>query len=536
MIVAAEGGHMARSRVSHGWVAAAIACSVAAAGCSSDGGGSEAGGTTTSTGAARTFTGRPPEEIARPANEGKGVVLPQPSPPLPDGYVQEEFFVAGTATSFSAVATPDDGAWSAQPSGEAKYRTRVIVRRPPAERFSGTVLVEWFNVSAIESAPDWAFLFEEIGREGHAYVGVSAQAQGVEGGETLLDVDVDAGAADRLDAETDDSGLKKIDPARYGTLVHPGDAYAFDMFGQVGRAAGRAPNELLGGLAPRQVLAVGESQSAIFLSTLVNAVHPLDPVFDGFLVHSRGANVAPLDGDLAGAREGQDPAAALREGVRIRTDLDVPVMMFEAETDLTLLGYAHARQPDSDFVRTWEVAGAAHADAQMLRSLLGGPRDGRVGSVLGCEEPINAGPHPEMLQAALHHLVAWAAGGPPPPAGARIELAAGDEVVIARDEHEIARGGVRNPLVDVPVATLTGEPPGGKTIEDLRGEGGDICILFGRTIAFDRAKLVDLYGTADDYVEAFRASADAAVAAGFLLRADADQLIAEAEANRALFG
>jgi hypothetical protein len=318
-------------------------------------------------------------------------------------------------------------------------------------------------------------------------------------------------------------------------LTHPGDAYAFDLFSQVGRAVTESPDELLGGLEPTQVLAIGESQSAIYLSTLVNAVHPLDPVFDGFLIHSRGANVAPLDGNFVRTRDEQDAASALEQGVRIRTDLDVPVLIFEAETDLTLLGYANARQPDTDLVRTWEVAGTAHADAHLLRSMLGGPRDPSVGSLLGCTEPINTGPHHEVLQAAVHRLVEWAAGGEPPPEGERIELVEGDEIAIARDQHQLAIGGVRNPLVDVPVVAVTGDPPGGASIEDLVDGDGGVCLLFGQTIPFDRATLVELYGTADGYLEAFRASADEAVAAGFLLQSDADQLLEEAEVNRTLF-
>jgi hypothetical protein len=542
---------MTRSRARRRWPVLTVAlAAVAAVSCSSDDAtGTEASGTsaapaTTATAGPATatttdsvaFTVRSPEEITPPVEDGEGVIRPQPSPPLPEGYVEEELFVAGTATSFTATETPDDGSWTATPSDEAEYRTRVLVRRPPADAFSGTVVVEWFNVSAIESAPDWAFLAEEIARAGHAYVGVSAQAQGVEGGETLLDVQVDPETAEDLDAVADASGLKNIDPQRYGTLVHPGDAYSYDIFSQVGRAAATPAGDLLGGLQPAHVIAVGESQSAAFLTTLVNAVHPLDPVFDGFLVHSRGAGSAPLDGDLAAARRRSDVADAMRRGVHVRTDLDVPVFLFETETDLTLLGYAHARQPDTDLIRTWEVAGTAHADAHLLRSMLGGPRDPSVGSLLGCTEPINTGPQHEVLQAALRRLVEWVADGIEPPAGDRIELVDGDadEVAIARDERGIAIGGVRTPLVDVPVATLTGDPPGGGSIAELR-EGGGVCFLFGATIAFDRATLVDLYGTADAYVEAFRASADDAVAAGFLLQEDADELVAEAEANRALF-
>ena len=59
--------------------------------------------------------------------------------------------------------------------------------------------------------------------------------------------------------------------------------------------------------------------------------------------------------------------------------------------------------------------------------------------------------------------------------------------------------------------------------------------VFGTTTALDQATLAEMYGTADAYVAAFAASADDAVAAGYLLRPDAVALIAEAEANRALF-
>lgn len=478
-----------------------------------------------------------PEEITRPDREGNGIVAPQPSSPLPDGYVEEELFVAGTATSFEAVDTPSDGRWTVTPADEAGYRTRVIVRRPAnADDFSGTVVLEWFNVSAIEASPDWAYLSTEIGRRGHAYVGVSAQQQGVEGGETLLDVELDEDAAEQVDedADTSGSGLKHVDPERYGSLGHPGDAWSFDIFSQVGRAVAESPGELLGDLQPEQVLAVGESQSAAFLSTLVNAVHPLDPVFDGFFVHSRGATPAPLDGVYRSSRDDRGERDLAAEAVVIRDDLRVPVMLLIAETDLTLLGYAHARQDDTDLIRTWEVAGTAHADAHTLRTILGGPRDPSVGSLLGCDDPINTGPHHEVAQAALHHLVAWAAGGSAPPPAERIELVPGDDVVIARDERGNALGGVRTPLVDVPIATLTGEPPGDGSAE-LTGDGG-VCMLFGQTIPFDRATLVELHGSAEDYVAAFRASADEAVDAGFLLPEDAELLVREAEANRELFG
>ena len=82
---------------------------------------------------------------------------------------------------------PSDGKWTITPTTTASYKTRIIVRRPsnPA-RFNGTVIVEWMNVSAGESAPDWDFLNPMLMRDGYAYVGVSAQKLGVDGGTALL--------------------------------------------------------------------------------------------------------------------------------------------------------------------------------------------------------------------------------------------------------------------------------------------------------------------------------------------------------------
>src|SRR5881397_2997100 len=113
-----------------------------------------------------------------------------------------------------------------------------------------------------------------------AWVGVSAQAVGVEGGGGIL--------------PGIDLHLKQVNPARYGSLVHPGDTFSYDMFSQAGQAIRRSPDVLLGGLRPKQLLAVGESQSAHRLVTYIDAVHPGAGIYDGFLVHSRGGDAAPL--------------------------------------------------------------------------------------------------------------------------------------------------------------------------------------------------------------------------------------------------
>ncbi len=84
---------------------------------------------------------------------------------LDPGYVEQEFVAAGTAAAYTAEGElTADGAWTLAPSSEAEYRTRVLVRRPedPAD-FSGTVLVEWLNVSGgVDADPDYVTTHEEI--------------------------------------------------------------------------------------------------------------------------------------------------------------------------------------------------------------------------------------------------------------------------------------------------------------------------------------------------------------------------------------
>ena len=84
------------------------------------------------------------------ARAGSSAARPSTSPRY--GYVEEEFFLDGTATRYRMVGGAEparDGRWDVEPASEAPYRTRIVVLRPddPAT-FNGTVLVCWNNVTA----------------------------------------------------------------------------------------------------------------------------------------------------------------------------------------------------------------------------------------------------------------------------------------------------------------------------------------------------------------------------------------------------
>jgi Alpha/beta hydrolase domain len=411
------------------------------------------------------------------------------------GYVEQEFFASGTAYEFRASSQPADGRWTlaSKPTSSAPYRTRIIVRRPAsASKFNGTVIIEWMNVSGGESAPDWMYMNPALMREGYAYVGVSAQALGVEGGTAILGV---GGPS---------AGLVNQEPDRYGSLHHPGDQYALDMFAQIGLAL-RNPHgsSVLGSLRPRHVVAVGESQSAFYLTGFADALEPVTHAFDGIFIHSRGGGAAGL-----GAT---DVSKGLKGAVRIRTDLHVPVFLFETQTDLTTLGYAPAQQPNTAHIRTWEVAGTSHADAYLLAGNAG---------ILGCSQPINDGPQHEVVQAALTAFGNWVMHSTSPPAPAPFKLASTNPATYALDKHGNVIGGVRTPAVDTPVSTLSGQaPPGTSTL----------CSLFGSATPLSAAALHSLYPTKADYVAAYTKSLDRAIRHGYLLRAERAELLTGAE-------
>ncbi|NLV54485.1 MAG: hypothetical protein GXY13_02605, partial [Acidimicrobiales bacterium] len=292
------------------WAAVATAAMLllGSAACADDDGGDGAVTTTTEaadSGGDSDATGglTPPERadgpaatVAGPLTAGRGIHLLSAGggPDLAAaGWVEEEFTVEGTAVDYETAdgeAPPTDGHWDLVPGDEADYRTRIVVRRPgDAADFDGTVVVEWLNVSAgADSSPDYTYLVDELVRGGYAWVGVSVQSIGVEGGDVAVMTPVSefAGAG---------QGLKAIDAERYGDLTHPGDAFSYDIFTQVARAL-RTPGDVdaLGGLEVERLLGVGESQSAFTLTSYIDGVQPLTGAFDGFLVHSRGGAAAPL--------------------------------------------------------------------------------------------------------------------------------------------------------------------------------------------------------------------------------------------------
>jgi hypothetical protein len=457
----------------------------------------------------------PTPTVEGPITSGNGKIVVQSSNfDLANvGYEQAEYFISGTAHSYAS-ATPlaDDGKWTVTENGSAPYKTRIVVYRPiDPKKFDGTVSVEWLNVSGgIDSGANWTMSHLEQIRKGMAWVGVTAQQIGIVGG------------ANKLIAS---QALQNADPERYGSLTHPGDQFAYDIYSQAAQAVRKDAATVLGRLRPKRLVAVGESQSAFYLTSYANAFAQRTKLFDGFLVHSRSGGAAQFDGSSANAHTDGS--------IRIRSDLDIPVLVLTTESDLLQLKYVKARQPDSKYFRDWEIAGTSHYDTY---SLSFGPKDdGTIDAdagffdtmittvsspypgIVDCTQPINAGAQTYVVRAGVAAMNRWVTAGQAPPHAARLQLDATSEAFVL-DDNGNARGGIRSPHVDAPIATLSG----------LGQSGTSFCFLFGTTTPFDAAKLATLYPSHAAFVKAWNAATDKAVKAGFITAVDGKNIKAAA--------
>ncbi|MEU7619188.1 alpha/beta hydrolase domain-containing protein [Micromonospora rifamycinica] len=389
------------------------------------------------------------------------------------GYVEEEFFLFGTATRYAVQGTQN----ATTIATDQPYGTRLVVRRPAAaKKFNGVVIAEWNNVSnQWDQEVDWFQSHEHLIRSGYAWVGVSAQRAGLHSA----------------------TGLKAWSPSRYGALdVTVGgtvtdDSLSYDIFSQAVKAV-RNPTGVdpLGKLpAPQYVIATGHSQSAGRLANYYNGVQPLADVLDGIVLHGGG-------------------------GV-LRTDLATPVFRINSEGDVAsgILPAAARAQADSPVLRSWEVAGASHGDWKLITDY--GPlRQRDIGSYPGgypgepqtCTLPSLSRIPQHMVQNAVYdHTVAWVAQGVAPPSAPPIRTTTTTPPAVARDDLGLALGGIRLAQHQVPLRVNSGS-----------NTGPGFCFLDGSSVPLTDAQLAARYPTVAAYVDASVAATLAAAGAGYL--------------------
>lgn len=380
------------------------------------------------------------------------------------GYVEQEFFLEGDARTY-------DGS---EVTGASPYKSRIVVRRPVSEtEFSGVVVVEWLNVSSgYDVEFDWFSSHEFFMRRGWAWIGVSAQAVGV-------------------------NHLRLWDNERYGSL-QVSDEQSADIFAQAAKALTvRIGADPMNGLRPRMLIADGHSQSATKVADYHNNQQLSDGLFDAFMVRGQ---IRPL-----------------------RDDVQAKVFRLLSETDVWQVnqhrqgtvgdvqgGAGDYDAPDSDSYRRWEVAGASHvtwSEHRQISSLL--QREGLPWAPSVCvKPPYSRVPFHHVQNAAYHHLEQWVSGRGSPPMAPRIHV--DESLTMPRDEHGFAIDGIRLPDVTAPTALQTGENTGAVS-----------CILYGSRESFSHDELITRYPDRLAYVYQVEAAIRDSMNAGFMLPADA---------------
>jgi hypothetical protein len=278
----------------------------------------------------------------------------------------------------------------------------MLVRLPRnARNFSGTVLVEWLNVTAqsdFETA--WPVEAQYLMRHGIGYVGVSAQLAGLCCGPTTL---------------------KGWDPVRYARLVHPSDQFSHDIFSQAIRAL-RGPEHSganpMGGLRVRKIIATGASQSALYLTNFVNG---------GYNRHQIDAYVIT------------------RGGGPFKT-FSTPIFQLNEENN-------NIPQKDNPRYVAWQEAGTAHAPEQWWGYLAREQqRDGTAPpgvDPIGTACSVNHGSVDYSSRVLSKWVTRYLRTGKMPPRVPRVKVDSSGGIV--RDKNGLALGGLRHVFVQVPV-------------------------------------------------------------------------------------
>ena len=432
------------------------------------------------------------------------------------GYVEEEFFVSGMANVYqwdangnAVVRTPN-----------APYTTRIIVRRPGnLHKFSGTVWVEPLNPTlAIDLDRMWQLHYEQILRDGDAYVGITAKPIAI-------------------------VALQNFDPVRYGSLSmanplppdqqtcgrlpgEPGyspntsklyeNGLIWDIISQVGAALKSSESPI--GAPAMRAYGEGWSQTGGYSVRYFNTFGPMalmgdgSRVYDGWLIG--GATGATAINQCAAPVPATDPRSQfLPHGV--------PVIWLRTQGDFFSFAYRRAdSDAPGDQFRLWELAGPTHdsitifqnfaPDADIIKAGVTPPNPAVCNY-----QYITDLPYEYNFNAAAQALKAWVVDGIAPPHADRMVYDPSGNNVL--DQYGNALGGVRTPYLDVPIWTYH------------MGAGPVFtCLVLGYKTPLSPDVIQQLYPQHGTYVSQVAQDTQRIVKEGFIPSYDASNIITQA--------
>ncbi len=419
------------------------------------------------------------------------------------GYVQEEYFLTGTANVYN---WPDTAKSAVVVTATIPYVTEILVTRPAnMDKFSGNVFVEVGNATAGYDQANlfqgnWQYFF----RQGDVHIETVSQPGTVK-------------------------KLIEYNPTRYTSLKWgtdtPENGLYWDIYSQIAAwiRSSKAENSLKGKV--KYVFGVGQSQSAVMLNTYINAVFPFTKnasgqyIYDGFCLLV-GVNYFPI-----------------RSGVpapySFPSRAPVPIIRYQASADFAnMMGPSDnkpisSRREDSDTpgdqYRLVEVAAMPHNSIFVNLYMVNAAEKAKVGATIPSMDitfgdTTNDFPNIYFYRGALANLVKWVRDGVKPPNVPRLTYAAmhgSERIEYEEDQYGNSLGGLRNPWADFPTATYV---PHSYNDPKITGSG-----QFTRNykIPFTNDKLKQMYGNRQSLVDKYIKGIDDLVAGRWFTPEDA---------------
>lgn len=434
------------------------------------------------------------------------------------GYTEREFLESGKANVYDLdVATQRAVIRS---SGNA-YTNRLLVRYPSDPgKFSGRVYIEILNASnGYDIENFWRRGWQHMISSGDAFIGITSNY-------------------------TTAAALKKFDPVRYADINWQVGGtneigLFWDMLSQLGTQLRQPDTKILGTLKPTAVYLTGESGSGVSMNTYIQAfVDKIEaagpggkPLFDGYLsgVGSRLTNLRT---------ETATPPVSVP--TRIYPATKVPYISYMGENEI--VSYVpYTRRADSnlptDKFRLYEYPGAPHADplsqvfpinSEVVKAG-GRARTPVVYYQTQQHDDLN---FTEFVHAMQENLHDWSTKGIPAPTAdaswmwttSSTNASGATQLTPMRDQLGNALGGIRSPLIDVPLYRFYGQGQSGPNTY--------VAFNWGSMDKLPDSTINALYGgSCSNYLARFNSAADALVLGRYLLAADAADMKAWAKAK-----
>ena len=452
------------------------------------------------------------------------------------GYVEDEYFMSGTANVYGEDASQNPGV----EIPDAPYTTRLLIRRPQdVKRFSGNVVIEVLNATAmLDIDRMWVDTWKFFTRNGDIYIGISSKGQVVD---SLKRFDAERYAPINWNnPDRSRTPLPEVKDRPMMFMEQYESGLFWDMLIDLARLV-RTEEEknplaayVSGNTQKNLVFLTGWSQSGGYIARILHSfahqpeIEKDGSLFDGYLLAGCGVSDAPMNAYSTAFRFG-------RSGIPMGSILGSrePVIAVNTESENKYaFWYGDFDEPEFKF-RTWQIPASSHdTDYNLIEYYEGYQREdlNKIGITNvweGCEgEPMDC-PYEPIFNAAFYHLYNWARYDIPAPHAPKIETRIvprpnstngffGNSVINVTDAFGNAVGGIRHPAVDCPTGTYT---------SFSKRADGTVQEMFGHVMPFAPEQLKALYGSLEHYRSLVEESTDNAIAKGFVLAEDRDELI-----------